>query len=90
MRTAREKLEDNISVDAEDIILIDDVDYCDALIGTTHDDRAVYDIDLMAKELMEKEGLSEDDAFDHIEFNIIRSLPYIKGKSPIIIYPFKM
>lgn len=62
-------------------------DYEDALIGITEDGRAVYDFDKMIEYLMNKDGCSEIDAIEWIEYNVIRSVPYMGDNAPIIVYP---
>lgn len=61
--------------------------YDDALIGFTEDERAVYDYDKMVECLMEEEGWSYDDTIEWIEYNTIRSLPYMGPKAPIVMHP---
>ena len=67
------------------IVLIDTEAYARAVIGITEDYRLIYDYDSMVEGLMEMNKLSEQDAIDHIEYNTIRSLPYIEN-APIIKY----
>lgn len=71
----------------EDILLFSNFSYDDALIGVTDDGRAVYDFDKMVDWLMETEGWTSDDAIEWIEYNTIRSLPYMGPKAPIVMYP---
>lgn len=86
--TAREKikqkLEDN-EIDYDEIIAIDEEAFVDSLVGVTTDMRAVYDYERMAEEFSEHYGCSITDALEHIEFNILRSLPYFGSKAPVII-----
>lgn len=56
-----------------------------AIIGVSHDDRVVYDYDEMVVGFAEENGITEEDAIDFIEFNTIRSLPYVED-SPIIVH----
>ena len=70
----------------EDVMILDGYEYDDALIGVTTDGRAVYDFDKMVECLMNKEGWSDIDAIEWIEYNTIRSLPYFGSKAPIIMY----
>lgn len=58
-----------------------------ALIGVTHDERAVYDFELMIKYMMEEEDCTYIEAVEWIEYNTIRALPYMGEDGPIIIYP---
>jgi len=55
-----------------------------AIIGVSHDDRLIYNYDLMVEDYMEQFNSSAEEAIDWIEFNTIRSLPYYEN-SPIIM-----
>lgn len=70
----------------EDVIVFSNDSYDDALIGISEDGRAIYDFDLMVKWLMVQDNMSDTDAIEWIEYNTIRSLPYIGDKAPIIMY----
>ena len=61
-------------------------DYEDAIIGFTHDGRIVYDYDKMIEYLMDKEGWSDIDAIEWIDYNVIRSIPYMGSNAPIVMY----
>ena len=62
-------------------------DYEDALIGTTDDGRAVFNYDKMIECLMDEENWSYDEALDWVEYNVIRSVPYMGKRAPIIVHP---
>jgi hypothetical protein len=81
--TARERL---VDAGYEDVVIFENYSYDDALIGVSHDDRAVYDYDKMVKWLMDKEGFSEEEAIEWIDYNTIRALPYFGDQAPIILY----
>ena len=40
----------------------------------------------MVKWLMDNDDMDETDAIEWIEYNTIRSLPYVGEKSPIVMY----
>lgn len=84
MRTAREKLEENV-FDDEDIILIDEEAFKESLVGVSQDMRAIYDYELMAKEFSEFHGCDIFDARDYIDYNIINGLSAMGNKAPIIM-----
>ena len=73
----------------DDVVVFNDKGYDDAIIGITTDGRAVYNYEKMVAFLIE-EGMDDIEAIDYIEYNTIRSLPYIdnktNGKAPIIMY----
>ena len=86
-----------ISLSAEDRLLdngyegvkyLTDYSYDTALIGVSHDDRAIYDYDLMVQWLVNEEGLSEEEAVEWIDYNTIRALPY-DSSGPIVLYRFR-
>lgn len=54
---AEEKLLEN---GYEGVKYLTDFSYDTALIGVSHDDRAIYDYDLMVEWLMEEEDFTED------------------------------
>ena len=61
--------------------------YDDALIGVSHDGRAVYDYNLMVDWLIKEEEWSDNEAIEWIEYNTIRALPYMGADAPIVMYP---
>lgn len=83
---AEEKL---LDAGYESIKYLTNYSYDDALIGVSHDGRAVYDYNLMIDWLMKKEGWSDNEAIEWIEFNTVRALPYMGEGAPIIMYGFE-
>ena len=83
-KSAEEKLLEN---DYEGVKYLTNFSYDDALIGVTHDDRAVYDYNLMVKWLMEEEEFTEEEAMEWIDYNTIRALPYMEPGGPVILFP---
>lgn len=75
-----------VDVGYEDVIIFSGDSYDDALIGVSEDGRAIYDFDLMVEWLMEHDDMDETTAIEWIEYNTIRSLPYVGDKAPIIMY----
>ena len=82
---AEEKLLEN---GYEGIKYLMNYSYDTALIGVTHDDRAVYDYDLMVEWLMKEEGFTEEEALEWIDYNTLRALPYMGSDGPIILHRF--
>lgn len=90
MKTPEEILEEN-GYDIEDLqetetILFRDPDYVMAIIGVTEDNEIVYDYQLMIEHLIKYEDMGYDDAADWINYNTIRSIPYIQGRKPVIMH----
>ena len=84
--TNEERLLDN---GYENVKYLTNFDYGYALIGVTHDNRAVYDFNKMVEWLIsEEEFTNETEAIEWIEYNTIRALPYMGDDAPIIVYPF--
>lgn len=83
MRTARRKLEENVS-DSKDILLIDDKAFRESLVGVA-DGRAVYDMDKMVKEYAKYYGCPLREAKNYIEETIETMLRKMGAKAPIIM-----
>lgn len=81
--TAEEKLRES---GWDDVVILKDYSYDDALVGVTEDGRAVYDYDKMLDWLMETEGFTVEQAVEWVEYNTIRALPYFGPDAPIIMY----
>lgn len=72
----------------EGVKYLTDFSYDTALIGVSHDDRAIYDFDLMVEWLMEDQGFTEEEAVEWIDYNTIRALPYMSADGPIVLHRF--
>lgn len=64
--------------------------YDDALIGVSEDNRAIYDFTKMVDWLVDKYAWTDDEAIEWIEYNTLRSLPYMGEGAPIIMYPLPL
>ena len=82
---AEEKLLEN---GYEGVKYLTDFSYDTALIGVSHDDRAIYDYDLMLEWLAEDQGFTEEEAVEWIDYNTIRALPYMGADGPIVLHRF--
>lgn len=82
-RTAAERM---VSAGYGEAIIFDSCSYDDALIGVTHDGRAVYDYDKMVAWLMRVDGFTEEAAIEWIEYNTLRAMEYAGPEGPIILY----
>ena len=69
----------------EEAVVFENPDYDNAIVGVSSDGRVVYNFRFMVTHLMVEEGMTEEEAIDFIEYNTIRSLPYVEG-SPIVMY----
>jgi len=70
----------------EQVVIFEGPDYAPAFIGVTSDDRAVYDHDKMVEFLMDRDGMTEDEAVEFISYNTIRAPDYME-KGPVVMYP---
>lgn len=82
--TAEERLMAN---GYEDVVILTDYSYDDALVGVTEDGRAVYDYDKMVDWLVKTQSFTKDEAIEWVEYNTIRALDYMGPEAPVIIYP---
>lgn len=87
MKSAEEKL---LEWGYEDVKILKDYGYDSALVGVSHDNRAIYDFDLMIEWLIENEDFDEESAIEWIEYNTIRALYYMGSEAPIILYRFPL
>lgn len=70
----------------EDLTVFDEPEYDDAIIGVTHDDRVVYDYFAMARILEERDGMTEEEAIEFIDYNTIRAITYGGEKPPVVMF----
>lgn len=68
----------------EDLVVFENPDYDDAIIGVSHDDRVVYSFEKMVKCLIEEDGMTDEEAVEFIEYNTIRAIPYFPN-GPIVL-----
>ena len=67
----------------DEIVMFENPSYANAVIGISEDRRLIYDMDMMVECLMEEDGMEEIEAIEFIEYNTVRSLPYVPNH-PII------
>ena len=61
-------------------------DYIDAIVGISDDGRLVYAYSKMIENLMLSDNMSYEDATEFIDYNTVRSIPYMGEHAPIIVY----
>jgi len=81
----KEELRDIIAEVNPEAKVFENLAYDDSIIGMTTDGRVVYSYYFMVQELMKDEGFTEEEAREWIDYNTIRSLPYIGDYSPVIL-----
>ena len=79
----RETLQD---LGYENLIVVENPDYDDSILGVSHDDRVVYDYDKMLECLIDKEGMDLEAAMDFISYDTIRSIPYAGENAPVVMF----
>lgn len=69
-------------------IVFNNPSFDNSILGVTFGGAVIYDFDAMVAEMMEDEDMSRGDVIDFIEYNTIRSLPYISEHTPIIVVAY--
>ena len=71
----------------EDTVIFSNPSYKTALIGVSSDGQAVYDYNKMVDFLVANgDDITEGEAIEFVDYNTIRSLPYMGEKHPIVMY----
>lgn len=72
----------------DEMVLFENPDYADALIGYSESGSAVYDFDKMVDSLVKDDDMEPIEAIEFIEYNTVRAIPYANsmGNPPIIIH----
>jgi hypothetical protein len=68
-------------------IFFENPSFVKAITGITDSEQLIYDYDLMIEAGMEEEGWTYEETIDWIDFNTLRSLPYMGSNRPIIRFP---
>lgn len=58
-----------------------------AITGITDSEQLIYDYNLMIEAAMEEEGWTCEEAIEWIEYNTLRSIPYMGSNHPIVSLP---
>lgn len=61
------------------------ISYSEAVVGITEDERVVYSYDKMVK-CLTADGMDYSEAAEFIDYNTLRTLPYMGDKAPVIMY----
>ena len=76
-----------IDMGYDNAVVFDSPDYDDAIVGITDEGRVIYDYEKMVDSLVERDGITELEAIEFIDYNTIRALAYAGEYAPIIMYP---
>ena len=80
------KVEKLVEMGYEGMSYFTDPDYDDAIIGVDQDGRIVYDYDKMVDSLVKEDGMSREDAIEFIEYNTVRTIPYMGSMAPVLLH----
>ena len=69
-----------------DAVVFENPSFECAFMGVTHDGRAVYNYEQMIFDLVDDEGMTEEEAADWISTNTLRAIPYMGEKAPIVLF----
>jgi hypothetical protein len=72
-----------------EVVMLDGPEFDDGIIGH-YNGRVVYSRRRIIDSLRHHNGWSEEDAVDWVEFNTIRSLPYMGERAPIVVNDIDM
>ena len=71
----------------EETIFFENPSFVKAITGITDSGQLIYNFDMMIEAAMEEEGWDAESAIEWIEYNTLRSIPYIEGNRPIVSLP---
>ena len=69
----------------EETYLLDNHAFDKSIVGITMDYILVYDYEKMAEEFAEDENCPLEEAYEWLDFNTLRALPYFGDRAPIIL-----
>lgn len=70
----------------EETLFFENPSFVKAITGITDSEQLIYDYDLMIEAAME-EGWTAEESIEWIEYNTIRSIPYMGRHHPIVSLP---
>lgn len=63
--------------------------YCTAFLGVTDKGQLVYSYEKMIEFLVKEDNMTEEEAIEFIDYNTLRTIPYMGSLHPIIVYDLK-
>ena len=63
--------------------------YCTAFLGVTDKGQLVYSYEKMIEFLVKEDNMTEEEAIEFIDYNTLRTIPYMGPLHPIIVYDLK-
>ena len=62
--------------------------YDEGIIGITEDGRVIYSYALLAETLMLHDEMTYEDAIEWLDYNTVRSIPYMGEYQPVMMYEY--
>ena len=81
------ELRDYIAEEHEEAAIFNIPSYDNSIVGITDDGHIIYDYDKMVKEFMSENNVTMQEAIKFVEYNTLRTIPYIEeAVRPIIMF----
>ena len=75
-----------VEIGLEDSLVFENPDYDSAIVGFDENSlRIIYNYEKMVEYLMDKDGMTYEDAVEFIDYNTIPACPYMNDCAPIIL-----
>ena len=71
----------------EETIFFENPSFVKAITGITDSEQLIYDYNLMIEAAMEEEQWEAEEAIEWIDYNTLRSIPYMGQHHPIVSMP---
>jgi hypothetical protein len=71
----------------EETVFFEHPSFVKAITGITDSEQLIYDYEMMIAAAMEEENWEYEEAIDWIEYNTLRSIPYMGSTHPIVSLP---
>ena len=71
----------------EETMFFENPSFVKAITGITDSGQLIYDYNLMIEAAMEEEGWTDEEAIEWIEYNTLRTIPYMGHAHPIVSLP---
>ena len=76
-----------IELGLEDSIVFENPDFDSAIIGyDAVNHRVIYDFEKMIEHLISKDGMEYEEALEFVEYNTLRTIPYMGENAPIVLH----
>lgn len=72
--------------DLTDTAYLTGYNYYSAIIGYTDDENLVYSYEKMIEYLIKEAEMTQEEAIEWIDYNVLRAIPYMGDEKPIIVY----